>query len=83
MYGEGIRLVILNSPYRLFIEPVMDYIEMLLKNQKPGELLTIIVPQFVTNRWWENFLHSQTALMLRFTLLFKRGVVVVEIPYLV
>ncbi len=83
MYGEGMRLVILNSPYRLFIEPVMDYVEMLLKNREAGELLTIIVPQFITNRWWQNFLHSQTALMLRFALLFKRGVVVVEIPYLV
>lgn len=82
-YGEGVRLVVLNSPYRLFIEPVMEYIEMLLKNRQPGELVTIIVPQFITNRWWENFLHSQTALLLRFALLFKPGVVVVEVPYLV
>lgn len=80
-YGEGYRLVVLKSPYRLFIEPVIEYINTLLENRRPGELLIIIVPQFITNRWWENLLHSQTALMLRFTLLFMRGVVVVEIPY--
>lgn len=80
-FGEGVRLVVLNSPYRLFIEPLMGYIEQLLSIQEPWEMLTIIVPQFITTRWWENFLHSQTALMLRFALLFKRGVVVVEIPY--
>jgi hypothetical protein len=44
-------------------------------------MLTIVVPQFVPSRWWENLLHNQDALLLRFTLLFKPGVVIVEVPY--
>jgi hypothetical protein len=80
-YGEGIRLVILESSYRLFIEPVMEYIESLLALRRSNELLTIVVPQFVTRHWWENLLHDQTALLLRFALLLKPGVVVIEVPY--
>lgn len=81
IFGEGTRLVILESPYRLFIEPLMIFIEKLLSNQRQTEMLTIVVPQFVTEHWWENFLHNQTALMLRFALLFKRGLAIVEVPY--
>ena len=80
-YGEGTRLVVLDSPYRLFIEPLMAFIEALLKNRQPTEVLTIVVPQFVTPHWWENLLHNQTALMLRFALLFKQGLVILEVPY--
>lgn len=82
-YGDGTRLVVLDSPYRLFIEPVMAFIEGLLKNRQPSEVLTVVVPQFVTSHWWENLLHNQTALMLRFALLFKRGLVILEVPYAV
>lgn len=81
MYGDGIRLVILNSPYRLLIEPVMEYIQKLLLLRSPNEVLTVVVPQFVPAHWWENLLHNQTALMLRFALLFKPGLVILEVPY--
>jgi hypothetical protein len=81
MYGEGTRLVILDSPYRLLIEPVLEYIEKLLAIQQQNELLTIVVPQFVPSHWWENLLHNQTALLLRFAMLFKPGLVIVEVPY--
>ncbi|MRR52455.1 MAG: amino acid permease, partial [Rhodocyclaceae bacterium] len=80
-YGEGTRLVILDSPYRELIEPMLDYIEKIRGLSQPNELLTIVVPQFVPAHWWENLLHNQTALMLRFALLFKPGVVIVEVPY--
>jgi ABC-type proline/glycine betaine transport system ATPase subunit len=81
VYGDGTRLVILDSPYRLMIEPVMDYLEKLLAIRKPSEIITVVVPQFVNQRWWENLLHSQTALMLRFGLMNKPGIVIIEVPY--
>ncbi len=80
-YGEGSRLVILDSPYRLMIEPLLEYVESLLKVRMPHEMLTIVVPQFVPSHWWENLLHNQTALLLRFALLFKPGIVIIEVPY--
>lgn len=81
MYGDGTRLVILNSPYRLLLEPVLEYIQSLLAIRTPNEVLTVIVPQFVPSHWWENLLHNQTALMLRFALIFKPGLVIMEVPY--
>jgi amino acid transporter len=81
MFGEGTRLVILNSPYRLLLEPVMDYIQKLLTFRMPNEILTVVVPQFVTSHWWENLLHSQTAMLLRYGLIFKSGIVIIEVPY--
>jgi len=83
LYGDGTRLVILESPYRLLIEPVLEYINKLLSVRQPNEILTIVVPQFVPTHWWENLLHNQTALMLRFALMFKPGLVIIEVPYLV
>ena len=80
-YGEGFRLVILNSPYRLLVEPVMEYIDNLLAHRQPNDMITIVVPQFIPAHWWENLLHHQTALLLRFALVFKPGVVIVEVPY--
>ncbi len=81
IYGGGTRLVILESPYRLMVEPVLEYINMLLEIMRPNELLTVVVPQFVPKHWWENLLHNQTALLLRFALLFKPGLVILEVPY--
>jgi amino acid transporter len=80
-YGDGTRLVILNSPYRLLLEPVLEYIEYLLSIRGPNEVLTVIVPQFVPSHWWENLLHNQTALLLRFSLMFKPGLVILDVPY--
>ncbi len=80
-YGNGTRLVILESPYRLLVEPILQYIEKLLAIRQPNELLTIVVPQFIPAHWWENLLHNQTALLLRAALVFKPGLVIVEVPY--
>jgi amino acid transporter len=80
-WGEGVRLVVLNSPYRLLVEPLLAYIEKVAAQRQPNETITIVVPQFVPRHWWENVLHSQTALILRMALLFRPGIVITEVPY--
>ena len=81
MWGEGVRLVVLTSPYRLLVEPIMDYIESLLKIRQPTEVITVVVPQFVSSHWWTSLLHSQTAFLLRMGLLLRPGVIIIEVPY--
>jgi amino acid transporter len=81
LFGEDVRLVVLESPFRLMIEPVMEYIEKLNSVRKPNEIITIVVPQFVPSHWWENLLHNQTAFLLRFALIFKPHIVIIEVPY--
>ena len=80
-WGEGVRLVILDSPYRLFLEPVLEYVEEIAAKRQPNETITIVVPQFVPKHWWNQLLHTQTAIMLRVALLFKPGIVVTDVPY--
>jgi amino acid transporter len=80
-WGDGIRLVILDSPYRLFLEPLLDYIEEISCCRQPNEIITIVVPQFVPHHWWNGFLHTQTALTLRWALLFRKDIVVTDVPY--
>lgn len=80
-WGEGTRLVILDSPFRLFIEPLLQYIEELLDNRQPKEAFTIVVPQFMPAKRWHTALHMQTAEVLRQELLSRQGVVVTDVPY--
>lgn len=81
-WGDGVRLVILDSPYRLLIEPLLGYVEEVSARRQPNETITIVVPQFVPRRRWHNLLHAQTALFLRLALLFKPGIVITNVPYL-
>jgi amino acid transporter len=80
-WGKGVRLVMIESPYRTFLEPLLGYVNELCAILQPNERLTIVVPQFVPKHWWHNLLHTQTAFWLRFILLNKRGVVITEVPY--
>jgi amino acid transporter len=80
-WGKGVRLLILESPYRLFLEPLLQYIDQIAAQRQPNETITIVVPQFIPKRWLYNLLHTQTAMMLRLVLLFKRGVVITDVPY--
>ena len=80
-WGEGTRLVIVDSPYRLFLEPLLAYLEEIIAQRQPNETITIVVPEFVPSERWHTFLHMQTAKLLRSELLSKPGVVVTNVPY--
>ena len=81
LWGDGYRLVVLDSPYRLFIEPLLSYIEELDANKLPNEIITVVVPQFVPRHFWNNWLHTRTADTLRRVLLFHKDIVIMEVPY--
>jgi amino acid transporter len=81
VWGEGTRLVILNSPYRTFLEPLLRYIDEVDTSSIPGHRITIVVPQFVPKRGLANFLHTRTAETLRRVLLNRSNIVITEVPY--
>ena len=80
-WGEGVRLVILESPYRRMLEPLLEYIQELEAKRQPNEQITVVVPQFVPSNWWANLLHMQTAVVLRLALMFRPGIVITDVPY--
>jgi amino acid transporter len=80
-WGGGTRLVVLDSPYRLFLEPLLRYLEGIIENKQPNETITIVVPQFIPAKSWQKALHMRTADLLRRELLSRSGVVVIDVPY--
>ncbi|MTV50708.1 amino acid permease [Heliobacillus mobilis] len=75
------ELVIVESPYRELIGPFVNYIDNLEKELKTGEVITVIVPEFVTHTWWHYLLHNQTGFLLRTVLLLKKNIIVASVPY--
>ncbi len=83
LYGDGVRLEILESPYRMLLEPLLAYINEMDAARQPGDKITVVVPQFVSRHWWGNLLHAQTATWLRLALLLRPEIVITDVPYLV
>mgnify|MGYP001071414971 CR=1 FL=1 len=81
LWGDGYRLILLDSPYRLFLEPILEYIEKISLILAPNEIITLVVPQFIPRHWWDRFLHMRTAETLRKALLHRKNIVITEVPY--
>ena len=79
-WGEGVNLVILESPYRSLMGPLLSYIDMVQK-KRPKAMITVLVPEYIPAHWWEQVLHSQTALRLKAALLLRPNTVVTSVPY--
>lgn len=79
-WAHEVPFVVLKSPYRSVIQPLLDYISD-LEQVTHDEMITVIIPEFVTAKWWHSVLHNQTALLIRTALLFKRGKVVTAVRY--
>jgi hypothetical protein len=76
----NVPLVVLNSPYRSVIAPLVEYIEQVERETK-DEVVTVIIPEFVTPKWYTKFLHNQTAILLYAALRAKKGIVVTSVRY--
>jgi amino acid transporter len=79
-WGNEVPLVVLESPYRSLITPLLNFIDEVDARYSDDELL-IILPEFVPAHWWEAFLHNQTGLILRTALMFQKGKTVISVPY--
>jgi hypothetical protein len=62
------------------MRPLLDFIEK-ESQERPKGMITIIIPEFVTAKWWQSLLHNQTAIIIRTALAFKRRVVVTSVRY--
>ena len=79
-WGAGVQLVVLPSPYRELTRPLLRHINRLSK-ENSDNIITIVLPEFIPARWWQHFLHNQSSLLLKGSLLFKKGVIVTSVPY--
>jgi amino acid transporter len=79
-WGGPVKLVILESPYRALIAPLLAYIDA-VEASEPGRPTTVVLAEFVPRHLWEFPLHNQTALRLKVRLFFRPNTVVVDVPF--
>jgi hypothetical protein len=79
--GVPMPLVVLESPYRETVRPVLRYVRGLLRDH-PGDVVAVVIPEYVVAHWWEHLLHNQTAWRLKARLLYEPSVTVTSVPFL-
>ena len=79
--GVPLPLVILESPYRETIRPIVRYVRR-MRREHPGDIIAVTIPEYVVAHWWEHVLHNQTALRLKARLLYEPSVTVTSVPWL-
>lgn len=78
--GEGTLLVILKSPYRSLVTPLLKYLRE-AQDERNDDVVTVVIPEAVPTRWWKQFLHGNTGLILKIALLRRPDLVVTNIRY--
>jgi len=86
LWGHGVPLVVLESPYRSTIGPLLAYLDAIDQQEPEKELAMVVLPEFVTAQWWQDLLHGQTARLIKRALIYRRGQtgkdrVIVDVPY--
>jgi len=79
-HDVGVPLVVVDSPYREMVRPVVDYIRR-IQRESARDVITVFIPEYVVGHWWEQLLHNQSALRLKARLLFEPGVMVTSVPW--
>ncbi|HEY5546609.1 MAG TPA: hypothetical protein VIK50_11205, partial [Gemmatimonadaceae bacterium] len=79
-WGGSTRLVVLESPFRSLMEPLLEYIDQ-IERERSNAYITVVLPEFVPAQWWHHLLHNQRALLIKGALLFRPNVVVTSVPF--
>lgn len=79
-FVDDVPLIILDSPYRSVLQPLLRFIDE-MEDLRHDDKVTVLLPEFVPERWWHNLLHNQTTLMLKGSLLFRPGIIVTSVPH--
>jgi len=79
-WGGGVELVVLASPYRSLVSPLIRYVNRTMK-EHDDQMITVVLPEFIPARWWQHLLHNQSSLLLKGALLFKPDIIVTSVPY--
>jgi len=79
-WGCGVQLTVVPCPYRSVMRSLLDYVEELLQKNE-DYWVTVVIPEILPARWWQNILHNQRALLLKASLLFKDRVILTDVPF--
>src|SRR5262249_17423103 len=79
-WGEGQSLVVLESPYRSLVQPLLAYIDE-VELEREDDQIVVVIPEFVPAKWWEKVLHGHSGLLLKLALLHRPNVIVCNVRY--
>jgi amino acid transporter len=79
-WGKGVQLVVIPSPFRSVLIPLLQYVEQ-VRQENLGGWITVVLPEVVPGRWWQTLLHNQRPLLIKGSLLFKYNTIVLDVPY--
>ena len=82
-YNIDVPLVVRKSPYREIVGPLIEYIHSEEHSSKCGDIVTVVIPQFIVSEWWGTILHNHTALFIKNSLLQHRDIAVITVPYII
>ena len=77
---SDIDLDVVESPYREFTKPILAFLDA-LDRQGANDVITVVIPEFVVHRWWQQALHNGAVFRIKAALLFRPGIVVTSVPY--
>jgi len=85
-WWPDVPLAVLSSPYRSVVGPLLAFLDETDRQHHDGQLATVVLPEFVPARWWENLLHNQTAWLIKAALLYRRRYLgfqrtIIDVPY--
>ena len=85
-WQPGIPLVVVPSPYRSIVGPLLDFLDENDRRHNDGQLATVVLPELVPAKWWHSLFHNQTALLIKAALLYRRRrrgfqPVIIDVPY--
>jgi hypothetical protein len=86
VWGHDVPLVVLESPYRSTIGPLLTYLDEVDRHEPERGLAVVVLPEFVTAKWWQDLLHNQTARLIKRVLIYRRGYtgkdrLIIDVPY--
>ncbi len=81
--GIDAPLVIEEAPYRNVNEVLLAHVDQKHAALNKHEMLTVVLPQFIIPKWWNNPLHNQTARLLKSSMFRRRNLAVITIPYII
>ena len=79
--NTDIPLIVKHSPYREVVGPLIEYIESEEHASQPGDMITVLLPQFIVNKWWDMALHNNTSIFIANALFHERNIVVSVLPF--
>jgi amino acid transporter len=76
----GIPFVIVESPYRQLVRPLIRYLEF-IAGQNEDDILIVLLPEYVPRHWWEQYLYNENAHRIREALLGRKNILVADVPF--